>query len=176
MKRNAFSLIELLIVVLIVGIVYTLAVTNFEQVKKGQIKPTLINLKTKLDSFNKTKTAQLICLDECKSCNIYIDGVLDSNLSQEYEEFLDEEVKVYRYDQNFGLMELKNEVYFNTEGTDESVCFSLSVDKNGVSEQVIVEYKSKFYDFSPYFTNTQVYSSSSELREIKEHILQEVLR
>ena len=176
MKRNAFSLIELLIVVLIVGIVYTLAITNFENVKEGKIKPTLLNLKSNLQKLGKTNKAELICLDECKSCLVYVDGAVDTSSSKLYEEFLDEDVKVYKYDSNFGLVDLKNKVFFNSEGQDEEICFSLSVDKNGVSEQVIVEYKEKFYDFSPYFTNTQVYSSASELIDIKEYLAQEALR
>ena len=176
MKRGAFSLIELLIVVLIVGLVYTLAVTNFQRVKEGKVKPTLLNLKSNLLDINKVSVAKLMCLDDCKSCNVYVDGEVDANSSSEYEEFFDEEPKVYRYDINYGLVSLKNKVYFNSEDKEEEICFSLSVDKNGVSEQVIVEYKDKFYDFSPYFSNTQVYTSESDISEIKEHLSQEVLR
>lgn len=176
MRRSAFSLIELLIVVLIVGVVYTLAISNFENVKQNKIEPTLLTLKSSLDELEKKDKAEIICLDECKSCSIYIDGELDENLSEVYEDFLDEEPKMYRYDQNFGLVRLKNRVIFNKEGVDEPVCFSLSVDRKGVSDQMVVEYKDKFYDFTPYFKNTQVYRSESELTQIKEDIYQEVLR
>lgn len=176
MKRSAFSLIELLIVVLIVGIVYTLSVSNFESLKEERVKPTLLNLKSFLDNLDKKSDAELICLDECKSCSVYIDGEFDENISEFYEDFFDSEPKLYRYDSNYGLVSLENRVYFNTEGTQEEICFSLGVNKNGVSEQVIVEYKDKFYDFSPYFTNTQIYSSASELNEAKEELSLEVLR
>jgi prepilin-type N-terminal cleavage/methylation domain-containing protein len=175
-KRNSFTLIELLIVVLIIGIVYSLAITNFQNLKEGKTEPNLLNLKTKLDSLDKVSTAKLMCLDECESCYIYVDDVLDEEVSKEFEDFFDEEVRVYRYDVNYGLVELKDKIFFNSEGVEEDICFSLSVDKNGVSEQVIVEYKDKFYDFSVYFTNTQVYKSQSELREIREYLLQKVLR
>jgi prepilin-type N-terminal cleavage/methylation domain-containing protein len=175
-KRDAFSLIELLIVVLIVGLVYTLAISNFDNVKQNKVRPTLLNLKESLLGLKKEHDARIICLDGCKSCFVYVDGSLDENASEVYEEFLDEEVKLYRYDKNYGLTQLKNGVFFNSEGVDEEICFSLSVDKNGVSEQVIAEYKDKFYDFSSYFLNTQVYTSASELNEVKEHMIQEVLR
>jgi prepilin-type N-terminal cleavage/methylation domain-containing protein len=175
-KREAFSLIELLIVVLIVGVVYTLAISNFENVKEGRTKPTLLNLKQKLDAMDSSNQAKLICLDDCKNCTLWIDGKKDANASKEFEDFLDEQVKMYRYDTNFGLMSLQEKVFFNEEGQDEQICFSLSVDKNGVSEQVIVEYKDRFYDFTPYFKPPQVYMSSSELTQIKEHLTQEVLR
>ena len=176
MKRGAFSLIELLIVVLIVGVVYTLAISNFENVKEGKTKPTLLNLKQKLDAIDARHLAKLICLDECKSCTVWIDAKENEDASKEFEDFLDEQVKMYRYDTNFGLMSLQEKVFFNDEGQDEQICLSLSVDKNGVSEQVIVEYKDRFYDFTPYFKPPQVYSSSSELTQIKEHLAQEVLR
>lgn len=176
MKRYAFTLIELLIVVLIVGLVYTLAISNFDNVKKSKIKPELSNLKDNLQRVQKTHYAELMCLDKCRSCYLYVDGVLDSNASEIYEDFFDEEVKLYRYDSNFGLVSLRNKVFFNSEGTQEDICFSLSVDKNGVSEQLVVEYKAKFYDFSPYFKETQVYASESELIDVKEYRIQEVLR
>ena len=176
MKRSAFSLIELLIVVVIVGLVYTLAISNFENVKQNKVKPTLLNLKSYLSKLEKSKNAELICLDKCKSCNLYVDGVLDANASAEFEDFLDEDVKVYRYDVNYGLISLQNKVFFNSENTQEEICFSLSVDKNGVSEQLIVEYKDKFYDFSPYFTNTKVYLSASDISDVREDLYQEVLR
>lgn len=176
MKRSAFSLIELLIVVLIVGVVYTLAISNFDNVKENKIKPTLLTLKSSLTELEKRHKAELLCLDECESCSVYVDGEVDENLSEVYEDFLDEEPKMYRYDQNFGLIRLKNRVIFNKEGVDEEVCFSLSVDRNGVSDQMIVEYKDRFYDFTPYFENTQVYRTESELTQIKEDIYQEVLR
>ena len=176
MQHKAFSLIELLIVVLIVGLVYKLSLSNFQRVKEGDTKPTLLTLKQDLWSLPKKKKAELICLDDCTRCTLYIDGEADANASKKYEEFLDEKVEVYRYDQNYGLVELKDRIFFNSEGKDEQICFSLSVDNKGVSEQIMVEYKDKYYDFSPYFTDTQVYRSASELEDIKEHLAQEVLR
>jgi prepilin-type N-terminal cleavage/methylation domain-containing protein len=175
-KRKAFSLIELLIVVVIVGLVYTLAISNFENVKQKKVRPTLTNLKSYLDKLDKTDVARLICLDECKSCYVYVDKKLDANVSEEFEDFLDEQPRLYKYDINYGLESLKNKIFFNSEGVDEQICFSLSVDKNGVSDQVIVEYKDKFYDFSPYFSDTKVYSSASELRNYRENLRQEALR
>ncbi len=176
MNRNAFSLIELLIVVVIVGLVYSLAISNFENVKQDKIKPTLLNLKSYLDKLDKTDFAELICLDNCKSCYLYVDEELDGSASEEFEDFFENEPRLYRYDFNYGLVDLQNKVFFNSEGVDEQICFSISVDKNGVSEQVVVEYKDKFYDFSPYFTDTKVYSSASKLREYREELRQEVLR
>jgi len=174
--KHAFSLIELLIVVLIVGVIYTLSISNFENIKEGKVTRTLSNLKPYLHELKKTKKAEIICLDECESCQIYVDGAVDQNASEMFEEFLDEEVKSYRYDLNYGLVEVKKSVYFNEQGSDEEICFSLSVDKNGVSEQVIAEYKDIFYDYSPYFSKTKVYHSDSELTQVKEELYQEVVR
>lgn len=176
MKRSAFSLIELLIVVLIVGVVYSLAIPNFENVKQKKIKPNLLNLRSYLRKIDKQNEAELICLDECKSCYLFVDKKLDENLSKDFEDFLEEEPKVYRYDPSYGLVEKQERVFFNSEGVDERICFSLGVDKNGVSDQVIVEYKDKYYDFSPYFNTTKVYDSASELRSRKEDLYSKVLR
>lgn len=176
MKRSAFSLIELLIVVVIVGVVYTLSISNFENVKQNKVRPTLLNLKEYLGKLDKQDEAELICLDQCKSCYVFVDNELDENVSKDFEDFLDEEPRVYRYDLNYGLVDEKEKLFFNSEGVDERICFSLVVDKNGISDQMIVEYKDKYYDFSPYFTNTKIYTSASEATDYRENLHYMVLR
>ena len=60
------------------------------------------------------------------------------------------------------------------EGVEEDVCFSYEIEKNGVGDQVLVEFKEKYYDLSTYFENTVVYDSLEEAQEIKEDLQSEV--
>jgi len=174
-NREAFSLVELLIVVLIVGIIYTLAVSNLQSLKNDKTKPNLLNLKNYLYSISRESSVRLICLDKCNDCSIYIDGKLDEELSKEFDGFLDSSVETYRYDFNFGMINLKNKIYYNSENNEEEICFSYEVDKKGIGEQVIVKYKGYVYDFTQYFTNTLRYSSLDEVVEIKEEQISKVL-
>jgi len=62
------------------------------------------------------------------------------------------------------------------EEKQDDICFSYSIDKKGVGEQVFVEFKTKVYDFSTYLQSVGIYDSMQEAVEAKELLNQEVLR
>ena len=173
MKRG-FSLIELLIVIVIIGVVYTLAVTNIQTLSEQKMTPNFSNLKEYLHSFLKedAKTARLLCLDDCSECGVYVDG----SKQEMIESFFDSSVEVYRYDYLAGAQSIEPEVYFNEEDVQERVCFSYEIDKNLIGDQVMIVYKNRAYDFTTYFKETPVYDSISELIDAKEELSQEVSR
>jgi len=171
MKR-AFSLIELLIVIMIVGVVYTLAIGNFNRLSDESSKLSLVNLKEYLNSIKHSESVKLLCLDNCSECDVVVDGVKSKTI----EDFLDESVRVYRYEFSYGAVEIEKEVFFNIDDVEEDVCFSYEVDKNGVGDQVLVEFKEKVYDFSPYFSGTAVYRSIEDAVETIEDMAREVMQ
>ena len=171
LQRKAFTLIELLIVIVIIGVVYTLSISNFERLTEKEAPQTIATLKEYLNDMNHTKSAKILCLDDCSSCDIYID---DNKTDMKLEDFLDDSVKTYRYEFSYGYVEVEQDVFFNVEGMEEDVCFSYEIEKNGVGDQVLVEFKEKYYDLSTYFENTVVYNSLEEAQEIKEDLQSEV--
>jgi len=171
-KRKAFSLIELLLVIVIIGVVYTLALGSFEQLAKKETGLSLEKMKEYLFSLEYEKTAKLLCLDDCLTCDL----VLDGNVSKTIDSFVDDTVKTYRYDFLYGYVEQEPDVYFNVENIQEDVCFSYELDKNGVGSQILVEFNEKFYDFSSYFREVGIYNSIEEAREAKEEVMKEVRR
>jgi prepilin-type N-terminal cleavage/methylation domain-containing protein len=173
--KKAFSLIELMIVIVIIGVVYTLAVSNFQNIKDGKTKITMLNLKEYLQNIPHEKSVELLCLDACSSCDVFVDGkkYMDSAL---FDDFIDDSVEIYRYDFLLGAQEQSKKVYFNSENIEEDVCFSFAVDKQGVSEQVLVEFKDKVYDFTTHIGSVGVYDSIQELMDAKEKLAQELKR
>lgn len=169
-KRRAFSLIELLIVIMIIGVIYTLVVGNFNSIAEEKTKLTLKNLKEYLLSIEHNKNVKILCLDDCSQCDIIVDGEKDKSI----EDFLDEGIKIYRYDFLYGYTAIEQEVYFNAEDVEEDVCFSYEIDKSGVGSQVLVEFKEKFYDYTSYFTKVQVYDSIAQVQEAREDLMREV--
>lgn len=163
---------ELMIVIMIMGVVYTLAVGSFQNLSDEKNKLSLQNLKEYLGSLEYKESAKLLCLNDCSTCYIFIDG----NKSDTIESFLDDEVKTYRYEFHYGYTEAQKEVYFNEDDVEEDVCFSYEIDKNGVGEQLLVEYKGRYYDFSTYFRDKTVYDSIESAAEAKEEIQREVMR
>lgn len=163
---------ELMIVIMIMGVVYTLAVGSFQNLSDEKNKLSLQNLKEYLGSLEYKESAKLLCLNDCSNCYVFIDG----NKSDTIESFLDDEVKTYRYEFRYGYTEAQKEVYFNEDDVEEDVCFSYKIDKNGVGEQLLVEYKERYYDFSTYFRDKTVYDSIESAAEAKEEIQREVMR
>ena len=164
--KKAFSLIELIIVVVIMGVVYMLAVHNLQNFKDPVTALSLQNLKVYLQKIPHTKSVELLCLDDCSSCDVLVDGEKDPNTTA-FDNFIDNSIKVYRYDFNLGFQEQGKKVYFNNENIEENICFSFSVDNKGVSEQVAVQFKDKVYDYTTYLSPTPVYGSLKELVDAK---------
>lgn len=172
MKR-AFSLLELIIVIIVIGVVYTLTITGFTNLKEKKEKITLLNLKEYLQNIPHEESVKLLCLDKCSSCNIYVDKKkLDNNNS--FDNFLDDSVVVYRYDFNLGALEMEKKIHFNPDSIEENICFSFSVDAKGVGDQVLVEYKQKVYDYSTYLGKTPVYNSINEAIDEKRVLAQKI--
>jgi len=168
--KKAFSLIELMIVIVIMGVIYTLSVTSFNQKSEEFKKVTLLNLKEFMQNQKYEKSVRLLCLDDCRSCDFFVDGVK----SKTFEDFLDDSVRVYRYEFLSATREVLKDVYFNEEDVQEDVCFSYSIDKQGVGDQVLVEFKESVYDFTTYLTPTKKYTSLESAIEAKEQLIQEV--
>ena len=173
MKR-AFSLIELLIVIVIVGVVYTLAVSKLQSVGEEKLSPSLLTLKEYLSTFFKEDVHQvkLVCLDECSECLVLVDGREHTKMDA----FFDESIEVYRFDPLYGAVEIEKGVYFNEDDVQEDLYFSFSLSSKKVAQQMIVVYKEKAYDYTNYFEPTKVYDSLSELIDAKEQEFQEVKR
>ncbi len=161
-----------MIVIVIIGVVYTLAVTKLKTVGEEKMTPSFSNLKEYLGTFIKDEaaSARLLCLDDCSECGIYVDGERVKTI----ESFFNERVALYRYDFRQGVINKKEAVFFNEEDVQETVCFSFKVYKNSIAEQVIVSYKDKAYDYTSYFEKTPVYDSLEELVEHKQSLAQEV--
>ena len=161
--KKAFTLIELMIVIVIIGVVYTLALSKIKAPEEKTLKePTLLTLKSYLlDFMGKAEKVSLVCDDECKKCTISQDGKKIKTIQS----FLENDVERYRYDFFLGAVALPQQ-----EG-----CFSFSVQKSGVSDQVFVLYKQKAYDYMNYFEKPKVYDSLEEAVAAKEKI-QEALQ
>ena len=165
---------ELLIVVTIIGVVYNLAVSNFQRIGQEEQKVTLKTLKEYMQNIPHEKSVKFLCLDDCSSCDLFIDGDKRRDLSGVFDEFIDDSIKVYTYDYSLGMSLKRDDVYFNEENVEEEVCFSYEIDKKGVGEQVFIEFKDKIYDFTTYLIPTQTFATLEDAVEDKERLVVEL--
>ena len=173
MRHTAFTLIELMIVIVIMGVVYTLAINNFSQLNTNRAKTLRIeNLKEYLGALKYSKSARVLCLDNCADCGIYLDG----NKTKSIDGFVDDSIKTYRYDSSYGFIQKKQETFFNADGIEENICFSYTLDNNKIGDQVLIAYKNKFYDMTTYLENPPVYNSMQVAQDAKENLVNAVIR
>ena len=171
--KKAFTLIELMIVIVIMGVVYTLVIGNFKKLNEKGKNLSLKNLREYLNSYPHKKSVELVCLQGCKNCFVVIDGKKQDN---KIKNFLDESVKIYRYDFDLGAVQKEPVSYFNRNDIEENVCFSYEVDAKGVGDQVLVAYKKSVYDFTPYFDAPKVYNSVEEAVNAKQDLMTKIMQ
>jgi prepilin-type N-terminal cleavage/methylation domain-containing protein len=174
--RKAFSLIELMIVIVIIGVVYTLAINNFQKIEEEATKVNLHTLKEYLQKFPHAENVKFLCLNQCTSCNIFVDGEKQKDLEGVFDGMLDEDIKVYRFDFNLGVVQQTPEIYFNQEDVEEDVCFSYTIDEQGIGEQVLIEYKKEVYDYSSFFGSIPIYETLQDAIDAKNKLAQEILK
>jgi len=170
LQKKAFTLIELLIVIVIMGVIYTLAINNFDKLNDKTKTLSLSNLKEYLKSFPYQTKIELICTHRCLKCSVFV----DNNKTKDIDKFLDSDIQKYKYDFDNGYIKIENDTFFNKKNVEQDVCFSYSLNKNRVGEQVLVEYKNRFYDFSDDLKGIKIYNSLEEATKAKEKLIEEV--
>ena len=158
-RRQGFSLIELLIVILIVSIVYFL---GFEGVEIGKPKPkalTPLTLKSTLTSsalFEGQGT--LLCINKCRSCYVRKD------ISSPFEEYTGpiglSELQAYTLDRFDTLTQIEYGRY-----QDQKICLVMDFYTNGSSTQMILEDDKGAYFLPAFFGEPQRFSSVEEAKE-----------
>jgi len=162
-----------MIVIVIIGVVYTLVISKLQNFGEQKFEPNFMNLKEYLLSYMEdAKSVKLLCLNDCSECSIYKDDVK----VKEIKSFFDANVMTYRYDFLQGAIEKKPDVFFNKEGVQESVCFSFSIGKDLVSDQVIVLYEDKAYDYSSYFNKTKSFDSLDDAVNDRQILNQKIMQ
>jgi len=165
-----------MIVIVIIGVVYTLAINNFQKIEEEATKVNLHTLKEYLQKFPHAENVKFLCLNQCTSCNIFVDGEKQKDLEGVFDGMLDEDIKVYRFDFNLGVVQQTPEIYFNQEDVEEDVCFSYTIDEQGIGEQVLIEYKKEVYDYSSFFGSIPIYETLQDAIDAKNKLAQEILK
>ncbi|MEA3490665.1 MAG: prepilin-type N-terminal cleavage/methylation domain-containing protein [Campylobacterota bacterium] len=141
--RPAFSLLELMIVILIISFSYLLI---FSSMQKTQEKPKALqitDLKSSLKEQNLLHAdSELFCLDKCQKCYIYQDG--KSTLYGG--ELALGDLMVYDMDSDGNLKKVDFGRF-----QDHAVCIRFKYYHNGSSSQMVVKNSEGIYYLSSFF-------------------------
>lgn len=168
--KKGFTLLELMLVVLLMGIVYGLVINVFERYKEKAIDVTLMSLEKYMQSFHHNNRVSLVCIKQCKECLLFINDKFKQNVTP----FVGKDVELYRYDKDTGVRELRLLPYFRPDGHEEEACFRYEIDTDGSRTEMIVKDKKEVYAFPSFFGSVTRYSSLNEAIDQQSEATQKV--
>jgi hypothetical protein len=165
--RSALSLFELLIVVIIVGIVYSLAIFTLNKEKAIPSSMSLSSIKTTLLSLSQQSEIRMLCDVSCQECRLFTNkGKMLTTLA------LESDTPVHRYGFNrFGELQRWGNTVVPSEGKLTQGCFDISLSPDGVITPLILKNNTTFYVYTPLGDNKPYISRSEE--EVRKFIFNE---
>lgn len=143
--RRAFTLIELIIVILIMGMIAGLVSTRLSHIAEHSSVLTPATIKNYLSAFNSDKRLDLFCYDHCTRCDLWEgdkkirnDLFLESNSS----------LSIRRFDRFGHLVFADPVIRSDMDGMKEGN-FVFSLYPDGVTSSIIFETEGKYIAYTP---------------------------
>ena len=162
-SRNSggFTLFELIIVVLLIGILYGVFINKMQKSSGGNIPEsvTLETLKSTLALFPAVRKREVVCTEPCKECTVFIDGnpVKETTFS-----LFDTAPTVWKKDRYGQLKRVKFLPLYDPDSERKDVCFRYRLFRNGSGSSFIVQTDEKhYYVFKPYMQPVRSVASAN---------------
>ena len=165
LNKKAFTLFELIVVVILIGIIYGVFVDKLATKPHEKNDVTLTTAKEFLEKFAFKKSARIVCTKECKACYVYVD---DTKVETSFELFKSEPI-VYTLDDTGRQKEVTFIPRFDKEGKIEETCFEYKIFKNGGADTYIVSHEDTFYVFKTLEKKPTLFTSMNEAVEYFDH-------
>ena len=153
--KKGFTLLELILVVMLMGIVYGSVINVFERYKAKTIDVDFMTLQKYMQDFAYNSHVSLVCIKACSECLMLVEGKFMQNVTP----FMDKELRLYRYNKESGVREFQPLPYFTAEGDEEEACFRYDLYPDGSRSEMIVKDGKEVYLFSSYFGSVQKLAS-----------------
>lgn len=165
--RSAMNLFELIIVVIIVGVVYSLAIFTLKKENSIPSTMSLSSIKTTLLSFSQQSPITMTCDVSCQECRIF-----DHNSKMLTTLTLVSDAPIQRYGFNrFGELQRWGSVVIRSEGKLTQECFELTLSPDGVITPLILKSNNTFYVYTPLGDNKPYITTSEE--EVRNYLFDE---
>ena len=155
MRINAFTLIELIVAILLLGIMFSLALTSFKPKKVTKI-PNIKDLPLYLKKLDiKTDGVFLIYGKNCSK-----EKLLSSRDISQNDIFLpfDKSFKIFGMN-SLGAIKEFNYDDMIIDGVERHICFKLHLKKGKFVDKIIVKIASKYFLFIPFFQTIKTFNS-----------------
>ena len=171
-QQHSFTLFELLIVVLIIGISYTLILNNFRTQKDESKYLSFLNLRSMLvENKQANEIITIRCFEDSKKCAIFKDDVLDG---EDFDWFFSEDVIFYHIDQYQTAQKIEFPIFIDEDKREETVIFEYSINTKGASDDIFVEDMDTIYFLGSFFEEAKRIKSIDEVIEHREVLFKKV--
>ena len=158
-NRNAFTLIELIIVIAILSLVLFLGVEGFSLDKHKPKALTIENLKERIIGSKLFKgQATLLCVNECKEC--YLRSTLGGSFTKIEAPSALRDIEVYILDEDDNPTKVEYGRY-----NDKKVCLVMEFYPNGSSTKLILKNDEGAYLMPSFFGKPTRFESVEEAAE-----------
>ncbi len=157
-NRNAFTLIELLIVIFIISLVYFIGLEGFEILKPKPKALTLANLKESIRHSEQFQgEATFLCTDKCRKC--YLRKGLGSAFVRFESPVALNDLRAYTIDDSDQLVELEYGRF-----KDQKICLVIQFYRNGSSTPLILENEKGAYFLPSFFGKAKQFDSIEDAK------------
>jgi len=143
--RGGMTLFELLVVMTIVGIVYSIGIFTLKKEKVTASTMNISTLKTTLLSLSQSNEIRMFCDTSCSKCRVFSnEGKVIRVLNLHSKE------TIRRYGFNrFGELKLLGNTVAQTEEGLKQGCFEMSLRPDGSVTPLILKNNNNFYAYTP---------------------------
>jgi prepilin-type N-terminal cleavage/methylation domain-containing protein len=168
-SRAGMTLFELLIVMTIVGIVYSIGIFTLKKENITSPTLTILTLKTTLLSLGQSSEIRLICGTSCQECQVVSnDGKVLTDAR------LQSKGTISRYGFNrYGELQVWGKTVTHINGNLSQECFEFSLHPDGTVTPLILKNNDKFYAYIPLGDDKPYITESEE--DLRKHIFDESL-
>jgi prepilin-type N-terminal cleavage/methylation domain-containing protein len=167
-KRTAFTLFELMVVVIIIGVIYALVLGNFNMKNRIAV-PKVKDIKRSLSThWKRGSRIDFYIYDDCSKSTLKINGEVKEDIESDIDLKLFKNIEVYKTSKHGESEELEfPPLLLNNRLHD--VCFQYTIFPNGSSSSYMVKIDKTFYIFYPMFEDAMIIDSLSEAKEQYQH-------
>ncbi|MEA3314874.1 MAG: hypothetical protein U9Q30_03335 [Campylobacterota bacterium] len=170
-KKGAFTLFEIMIVIIITIVLYSFAINSFTK-KSNSLddKVTLLNLKEMLLKYDFDNIITIQCNNEDLSCMVFIDGTLQEDIK--ISNLFNDIPTIYKHNKELDKIEYPD---LNLEDMQSyQIIFKYSCRDDRKCDEFIVEDTNKIYIFNDINMKPIVYNYISDVDDYFDSKIEEV--
>ena len=171
-KNKAFTLFEIIIVIILVSIIYTFAINSFSKNKpKHPDGITLSNLKEKLLEFEFDEDITIQCLADDFSCFVFLDDDLEPQ-EEKIKDLFKNKPTIYSYSKELERLEFLDLELEQLQRYE--IIFKYNCKKNKKCSELIVETDNLVYIFNDIKNKPKTIKYISDIDSFFDNKIQEV--